>query len=163
MEKLDFCLQKATASDKDVLFRLLQYSLFEESATDGNQMNKDGLFEYRWFDAYFSEPSREAFLIKEKKTNNLLGFAMVCTHVRIIDIGHSIAEFMILPSYRRNGIGKRVAHQLFEMHDGGWEVKPSVGSENAKKFWKNAIQEYTSGGFNFREGVFIFENKKPQK
>ena len=163
MKQIKFYLHKVTVDDKDVLFRLLQYSLFEESATDGNQMGQNGLFEYRWFDAYFTEPAREAFLIREKETNNLLGFAMVCNHVRTLNVGHSIAEFMVLPPYRRNGIGKRVAHQLFEMHTGGWEVKPSVGSKSAKNFWKNTIQEYTNSDFIFQSGVFVFENKKAQK
>ena len=157
MKETQIKLHKVTSSDKEVLFRLLQYSLFEESATDGNQINQDGLFEYKWFDAYFSDPAREAFLIKEKDTENLLGFAMVCEHVRVLKIGHSIAEFMVLPQYRRNKIGTKAAHQIFKMHDGGWEVKPSQGSEKAFKFWENVIQTFTQNEYQFKQNVFVFE------
>ena len=36
---MEVVLEKVEIKDKDVLFRLLQYSLFEESATDLNEMN----------------------------------------------------------------------------------------------------------------------------
>ena len=128
MKQIELKLHKATTNDKQLLFRLLQYSLFEESATDGNKMNKDGIFEYKWFDAYFSDTDRETYIFKDASTNDILGFAMVCTHVRLCDAGHSIAEFMVLPSFRRNKIGENAAVKILNTHAGFWEVKPSLGS-----------------------------------
>ena len=158
MKEINFYLHKATVADRQVLYRLLQYLLFEESATDGNKISDDGSFEYKWFDAYFSDADREAYIFKDSQTNNILGFAMVCEHVRTCKKGHSIAEFMVLPPYRRNKIGKRAAVQIFNTHKGMWEVKPSFGSERAYKFWENTIGNFAKGKYKFQENVFVFEN-----
>ncbi len=37
-------LEQACQADQKVLFRLLQYSLYEESACDGNEPGNDGLY-----------------------------------------------------------------------------------------------------------------------
>lgn len=49
---MDITLEKVEESKKDVLYRLLQYSLFEESLSDQNDMNEDALFEYLWFENF---------------------------------------------------------------------------------------------------------------
>ena len=38
-------LERVTKDKKDTLYQLLQYSLFEESLTDGNEMNDKAIFE----------------------------------------------------------------------------------------------------------------------
>lgn len=151
-------LEKVLEKDKEVLYRLLQYSLFEESLTDLNEMNDEGIFEYKYFDSYFTSDDRDAFFIKEKDSNKLLGFVMVNTYVQKYDIGHSIAEFMIIPKYRRNKIGKKAAFQIFDMYQGNWEVSPSFGSESAYNFWKRVIEEY-SNDFKYIDRIFLFNNE----
>ena len=64
-------LDKVKIAEKDILFRLLQYSLFEESISDQNEMNENGIFEYKWFDAYFTDDDREVYFIREKRTEKL--------------------------------------------------------------------------------------------
>ena len=122
-------------------------------------MNNEAIFEYKWFDSYFQDDSREAYFIKEESTNKILGFAMVNQYMQKSKDDYSIAEFMIVPKYRRLKIGKRVAIELFNMHKGIWEVKPSYGSESAFTFWKNVIDEYTKNDYIFEDGIFIFESK----
>jgi len=107
---IEFKLEAVNRKQKDILYRLLQYSLFEESQTD---LNDEALFEYKWFDKYFEDEDREAYFIKEKDTNKLLGFVMINTYVQKFYKGHSIAEFMVILKYRRNKIGKRVAYRMF--------------------------------------------------
>lgn len=151
-------LEKVTEKDKNTLFRLLQYSLFEESATDLNEMGNDGLFEYKWFDSYFTDADHEAFFIKSYDDNKLLGFVMINTYMQKSDSGHSIAEFMVIPKYRRNKIGYNAAVKVFDMYDGKWEVSPSYNSPTAYNFWKNVIDLYTDNNNYFEDGIFIFEN-----
>ena len=38
-------LERVIETDKDILYRLLQYSLYEESLFDENESNKEGIFE----------------------------------------------------------------------------------------------------------------------
>lgn len=136
---MDIILEKVEEGKKDILYRLLQYSLFEESISDQNDMNEEALFEYPWFGNYFTEEGRDACFIREQETGRLLGFIMINTHVQKWDSGYSIAEFMILPKFRRNKIGRKAAVACFDRYAGNWEVSPSYGN-----FWQNI---YTSGRF----------------
>ena len=62
---MDVYLSRVKESEKDILYRLLEYSLFEESLTDGNEMNNEAIFEYKYFENYFTDNDRDAFFIKE--------------------------------------------------------------------------------------------------
>ena len=155
---MNLFLEKVTIDKKDVLYRLLQYSLFEESFNDGNEMNNEGLFEYKYFDNYFTDADRDAYFIKNTETNKLLGFIMINKYMQKSDNGHSIAEFMVIPKYRKNKIGKEIAIRCFNMYKGNWEVSPSIGSEQAYLFWKKVIDEYTDNNNEFLDGIFIFNN-----
>ena len=155
---MNLILDKVTKEEKDVLYRLLQYSLFEESLNDGNEMNDEGIFEYKYFDNYFIDNDRDAYYIKNADNNKLLGFVMINTYMQKSDNGHSIAEFMVIPKYRKNKIGKEIAIRCFNMYKGNWEVSPSIGSEQAYTFWKKVIDEYTNKNNKFIDGIFIFNN-----
>ena len=155
---MNILLEKVDVKDKEILYRLLQYSLFEESENDLNEMNNKAIFEYKYFENYFTDKDRDAYFIKEKNTNKLLGFAMVNTYTQIFEDGHSIAEYMVIPKYRRNKIGKQVAIELFNKYKGNWEVTPSLNSKKAYLFWKNVIEDYTKNNFKFKNGIFIFTN-----
>ena len=157
---MEVVLEKVEIKDKDVLFRLLQYSLFEESATDLNEMNEEAIFEYKWFDNYFYDADRFAYFVKLE--NKIVGFVMINKYLEKSNPENacSIAEFMVIPKYRRKNIGKKVAIKIFEMFKGGWEVKPSFGSDVAYRFWENVIKEYTNGIYKFEDGIFVFESRK---
>lgn len=155
---MNIYLEKVTIDKKETLYRLLQYSLFEESETDGKEINDEALFDYRYFNSYFTDADRDAYFIREQESNKLLGFAMVNTYMQVFDIGHSIAEYMVIPKYRRNKIGKRIAVELFNMYKGNWEVKPAFNNEKAYSFWKNVVEDYTNGDCEFKNGIFTFTN-----
>lgn len=92
MEKeIKYKLERTKLEDKDILYRLLQYSLFEENKNDLNEMNEEAIFEYKWFDNYFQDNNREAYFVKEYSSNKLLGFAMVSQYMQKNQEGHSIA------------------------------------------------------------------------
>ncbi len=155
---MEYYLDRVNLENKDTLYRLLQYSLFEESLNDGNEMNENAIFEYEYFDSYFCDNDRDAFFIKDKATGNLLGFVMINTYTQKYEYGHSIAEFMVIPKYRRNKIGERAAFNCFNMYEGNWEVAPSFGSESAFNFWNKVINKYTNNNCKFEDGIFMFNN-----
>ena len=158
---MEIRLEPVKKEEKEILYRLLQYSLYEESGTDLNEMGEDGLFEYQWFDCYFEQQDsmeRDAYFIRAQETGKLLGFVMVNEYMQKFDYGHSIAEFMVIPKYRRQGAGKNAAVLCFEKYRGNWEVCPSYGSEKAYLFWKNVIEKYTDGECEFEDGIFLFQN-----
>ncbi len=151
-------LKKVEETQKEILYRLLQYSLFEESLNDQNDINETALFEYPWFETYFTEKDRDASFIKEAGSEKLLGFVMINTYMQKSSAGHSIAEFMVLPKYRRKNIGKKAAILCFNSYPGNWEVSPSYGSEQAYLFWKCVINEYTGENNQYKDGIFLFSN-----
>lgn len=155
---MDIYLEKADNTDRDTLYRLLQYSLFEISEFGLRDVDDEAVFEYKYFDKYFTSDDRDAFFIKDKNTNKLLGFVMINTYLRFCGSGHSIAEFMVFPKYRRNKIGQKAAFKVFNMYHGNWEVEPVSDSKRAYMFWENVIKEYTSDNYEFKEGIFIFTN-----
>lgn len=156
---MEIYLEKVKIEEKEILYKLLQYSLYEESLNDGNEMTNEAIFKYKYFERYFTEDNREAFFIKDLETNKLMGFVMINTYLQVYESGHSIAEFMVIPKYRRNKIGKEAALKCFDMHKGNWEVSPSLGSKTAYEFWKNVIEEYTKGSYSFNNRLFTFNNE----
>ena len=157
---MNIYLEKVKEENKEVLYRLLEYSLYEESANDLNEMNEDAIFEYKYFNSYFTDDDRDAYFIREKETNKILGFAMVNTYVQVFENGHSIAEFMVIPKYRKNNIGKKVAFELFDRYRGNWEVSPSYNSCSALFFWNKVVKDYISSNYKFENDLFLFNNEK---
>ena len=157
---MNIYIEKVKEENKEVLYRLLEYSLYEESANDLNEMNEDAIFEYKYFNSYFTDDDRDAYFIREKETNKILGFAMVNSYVQVFENGHSIAEFMVIPKYRKNHIGKKVAFELFDRYRGNWEVSPSYNSCSALFFWNKVIKDYTSSNYKFENDLFLFNNEK---
>jgi predicted acetyltransferase len=55
-----------------------------------------------------------------------------------------------MKKYRRTGIGKAVAEQVFNLHKGQWEVYQKESNKPAQLFWNKIISEYTKGEFKER-------------
>lgn len=149
-------LDKVLLEEKELLFRLLQFALYDGSLYNTNNIGEDGLFPYKWFDNYFTDDDRDAFFIRED--DKIVGFVMINQFMKKCDNGHSVAEFLVLPEYRRNHIGKKVAYLVFEMFPGNWEVEPIEESNEACRFWENVVVNYTNNKFSFSDGIYVFKN-----
>lgn len=152
-------LERVTEKTRQTLWNLLQYMLFETSPSGKNVANGDGSFDYKYFGNYFTDDDRDAYLIKSK-TGELMGFVMINQYLQKVKTGHSIAEFLVLPRFRRNGVGSEVAKRCFAMYPGNWEVGPADGSDSAYKFWKKVIDDVTKKNNQLEDGLFIFEVKE---
>ncbi len=91
-------MERVTESTRQALWNLLQYLLFETSPSGKNVANEDGSFDYKYFDNYFTDEGRDAYLVKSK-TGELMGFVMINQYLQKIKTGHSIAEFLVLPRF----------------------------------------------------------------
>ena len=153
---MEYQLEKVTLDKKEILYNLLQFALYDGSQYIKNELNEKGMFNYTWFDNYFTDLDREAYFIKS--SNNYLGFVMINGNLKFNKSGKSVAEFLIMPQYRRNHIGKKVAIEIFDKYKGYWEVEPIEGSEQAYYFWKKTIEEYTENNYEIKDNqVFAFE------
>ena len=154
---MDIKLEKVTSEEKAILYNLLQFAIYDASQYVDIDLNESGFFNYDWFENYFTDHDRDAYFIK--MDDKLIGFVMVNENLKIYSNGKSIAEFLILPSYRRKKIGKQVAITIFDMYLGNWEVEPIENSIQAYKFWQNTIKEYTNNNYEEKNKIFIFNNK----
>jgi len=140
---------EASRDQQPVLERLMQIYLYEFSAIEGFDVGGDGLFEYQAcaLDCYWAEADRSPFLIYID--DRLAGFAMVNAYT-VLDENkgaRSIAEFFVMGRYRRKGVGKRVAFDIFDRFRGKWEVREIQDNDAGQKFWRSVIGEYTGGLF----------------
>jgi predicted acetyltransferase len=52
--------------------------------------------------------------------------------------------------YRRKGIGRSMAEQVFQFHKGQWEIYQKENNKPAQAFWRKIISDYTNGQFKER-------------
>ena len=64
---MEIQLERVPAAKKEALFRLLQYSLFEESSTDQNEIGDDALFDYPWLIFILQNRNGKLILFGKKK------------------------------------------------------------------------------------------------
>src|SRR5574344_1171636 len=154
---MEIKIEKVKIEEKEILFNLLQFALYDGSHYYENTINDKGLFDYKWFNNYFTDDDRDAFFIKSNK-EKLVGFIMINKNLKVLNEGHSIAEFLILPSFRRHHIGKKAAAMILNLYKGNWEIEPLENSNEALHFWNNVVKEYTNNKFEYKEDIFIFNN-----
>ncbi len=158
MEANDVAIVIATADDKPIfrnLMNLYKYDLSEYSKEDPNS---HGTFEYNYLDHYWSyavqTESRVPFLVRVN--GQLAGFILkygknAWSALRRPDVDHVLSEFFIMRKWRRQGIGRRVAFELFRRYPGVWEVSQERANAPAQRFWAAVIGEYTQGHFEHIE------------
>ncbi len=144
MIKFNYEIIDVKQDEKEKLYKLLQYALYDGSQYIDNDINEDCIFEYRWFDNYFTDNDRNSYFIKSG--NAYVGMVMVNENLKFNKDGKCIAEFLI-----------------FEKFNGNWEVQSMENNPIAYSFWKNIISEYTNGNYITKndgiEDVFVFNNK----
>lgn len=139
-------LDHARHDEKQILENLLQLYLHEMCQYSPRELKDDGRFDYEFFPLYFEEAGRHAFIIRLR--GRLAGFVMVRTLDTISKTPtYSFAEFFVVESYRRLGIGEEVARLVLDQFQGRWQVGVDTNNKIAKQFWKNVIYRYTGDKF----------------
>lgn len=60
---------------------------------------------------------------------------------------YEICDFYVVPYFRKNKVGKHFISNLFERLAGSWEIKQVAGADHAVKFWRDVVNDYTSGRY----------------
>src|ERR1700761_2096091 len=147
---MNVALTKASRENISVLENLMQYYIYDFSEFVDLDVNKEGVFEpYAGLRDYWdNENERFPYFIKDGEV--FLGFVLV-RHIMTDDKDYfSMAEFFIMKKYRRKGIGRTTAEQVFQLHKGHWEIYQKESNKPAQVFWRNIISDYAQGGFNER-------------
>jgi predicted acetyltransferase len=97
----------------------------------------------RWF---ADDSSHPLIILKNDKP---VGFALVSRpprHQRD-SVDFRLAEFYVVASQRRLGIGKEAAELIFNRFSGTWEVNEFQYNKPAVQFWRSVVSAYTHGRF----------------
>jgi predicted acetyltransferase len=144
---MSFILIQASKEDKTAIENLMQFYIYDFTEFIKYDVEDNGLFaSYPHLEDYWREKNNK-FPYVIKKGDKYVGFVLV----KLIESEErsyfSIVEFFIMKKYRRLGIGKAIAFQVFDLHKGQWEVYQKDSNKPARVFWKNVIKEYTRGQF----------------
>ena len=134
-------LQEVTEAEKGVLQNLVHLCMHDYSEFDKFEIGPEGEFTYRWFEAYFREDGRDAYLIRVDE--NLGGFVMVRSNPGEEDWDFQIAEFFILRRYRRMGMGSLVSQKILNSRKGVWEISYDTRNEAASNLWNSISKLYS--------------------
>lgn len=90
------------------------------------------------FDAYWSEAGRRPFWIVGDGAQ--AGFVLINRYSPSgLGCDAAVAEFCILPPFRRAGVGLAGAHAAFALIAGQWELQVHRATPGAMAFWPRAI------------------------
>jgi predicted acetyltransferase len=132
----------ASPALKPVLSNLLELYTHDFCDFLDLELRSHGRFGYKELDLYWTDPVRRPLLLYVN--GKLAGFVLIKrSDSRIAGrIVWDMTEFFILRSYRRQGIGTRVAHQAFRKFPGPWEVRVMESNRSAYSFWTHAIRMF---------------------
>lgn len=134
-------LDPVRPEERQKLWNIFQKFYYEMTAYYDDVMDQDGNYPYRYFDAYFEEPDRQALFLRDGET--LVGFAMLNRHSYLEqDTDHILAEFTVFPMYRRRHLGLEAARALFARYPGSWEIKYHIKNAGARALWTKASRPY---------------------
>ena len=134
-------LVKVLNENRELLWNLHQKYLYEMTNYYENEMDEKGNYHYGYFDAYFTEPERKAYLIYDDE--QLAGFAMINPYSYIGGKPeHVLAEFTVFPAFRKNGIGLKAAECILQKFPGRWEIKYNEKNAGAKRLWEKLTAQY---------------------
>jgi predicted acetyltransferase len=147
---MDFSLLRASKEYKPIFENLMQFYIYDFSEYIELDVEENGLFKpYHYLEEYWAEENnRFPYIIK--KNNKYVGFVLVKRIESESRTYFSVAEFFIMKKYRRNGVGKAIAFEIFKLHKGQWEVYQKETNKPAQIFWSKVIGEYTKGMFEER-------------
>lgn len=150
-------LVRVLEKDRDLLWNLNQKYLYEMTNYYDDPMDAGGNYSYGYFDAYFSDPKRIAYLLYEGDA--LVGFAMLHPYSCIGGTpDHTMAEFTVFPAFRRKHLAYDAATAILEKHPGRWEIKYNEKNIAAKHLWNKVAAPFLpeSLALNGEETVLSF-------
>jgi len=134
------------------VYDLSRYCGFDSDEYDW-ALPQDGLYEANDYKKYFIEPERKAYLIKVN--DEIAGFVLLNKIGTTDKLDWNMAEFFIIARFQSKGVGKQVASQIWQIHQGLWEVSAMPENKPAITFWRNTINEFTKG--NYQEEIKLIQ------
>ena len=149
-------LQEVKVEERELLWNIIQKYLYEMTKYYPENMDEQGIYQYEYFDAYFTDAERKAFFIYEDEI--MVGFVMLNPYSAIEhNPDYTIAEFTIFPSYRRNHCAIKAVNLILSIYHGKWEIKYNEKNDGAKKLWTMVTEPYSPVVYHINEEEIVLE------
>ncbi|MEK4566587.1 GNAT family N-acetyltransferase [Alkalihalobacillus sp. FSL R5-0424] len=141
---MDVQIVPVKQEEAPILHNLMQYYIYEFSEyLHDIRLEEDGRFEPFKLDGYWIEPHLHPLFIKVD--DQLAGFVLI--EATPDSSPNSVNEFFVLKPYKRKGVGKKAAFDIFKRWHGNWVVAQLKENKPAQAFWNRVIDEYTNGDY----------------
>lgn len=127
-----------TEANIGIYYNLAQTYEAEFSPLTQKQPDPSGMYE---LDTY---PGGDILAFLLEIDNTPAGIAAIA---RKGDQGYEVCEFYVIPRFRKNSVGMRFAHAIWNNHPGSWEIKQLVAADYATRFWRKTIERYENTAF----------------
>ena len=137
-----FSVKPAVIQEKPLIFDLLQLYMDELSRfPDENPDYKDenGIYHYPYLDHYWKESERFPYLLLDE--GEIAGFALV----RLDGDHWEMAEFYVLPQFRRRGLAMTCVRDIFKRHPGGWKIMHNRHNQAGRALWWKLAERFAQG------------------
>lgn len=159
-------LRPPSRSDRGLIRRMMELYLYDFSEYEDSDLDEHGTFDYGDLDYFWFEPTHAAFIIIADE--KLAGFVLVDNDVQLEESERAICEFFVMRKYRRRGVGKQAAFEVFNRLPAVWEAAVMQQNTPAQVFWRKVIGDYTHGSFQetaldndeWSGPVFSFDNRR---
>lgn len=159
-------LRPPSRSDRGLIRRMMELYLYDFSEYEDSDLDEHGTFDYGDLDYFWFEPTHAAFVITADE--KLAGFVLVDNDVQLEISERAICEFFVMRKYRRQGVGKQAAIDVFNRLPARWEAAVMQQNTPAQAFWHKVIGDYTHGNFqetpldndDWTGPVFSFDNRR---
>ena len=151
-------LTKSNDIKASPFIHLQQLYEFEFAPITKMQTDIHGRYSQEEIKQHWSSVGYDIYIIRSDKLP--IGFAVINLSSMLNNDPNirDVAEFFIMPAYRKQGVGKWAAIQLFEIYPTHWEIRQLPGLEYAKNFWESVVRDYTND--NFQSSKIDTENWK---
>ena len=158
----------AAPAQESVLANLLELYIHDFSEFHKMELRPDGRFGYPHLPLYWSEPDHRPFLVEVD--SNPAGLVLIKKGSELSpgEAVWDMAEFFIVRAHRRQGVGLKIAHDVWSRFSGRWEVRVMQSNRSAFNFWQCAVSSFTGPAIHplqvERNGErwFIFTFESPQ-
>jgi predicted acetyltransferase len=135
-------LAKPSFEQQQIVRNLLELYAYDLTEYWGFDVGPDGYYGYKDLERYWSDPDCYPYLIWVE--NKLAGCVLIqkkfCSEnkIQVLDM----SEFFIMKKFRKNNIGKIIAHEIWKNFKDDWQVRILSGNTRACSFWNDAIAKF---------------------
>lgn len=127
-------------AERLIVRNLMELYQHDFSELEGTDLDEHGRYGYHDLDCFWEHPGHAAHVIKVD--GKWAGFALTNEEVCVPGNTHAIVEFFIVRKYRRQGLGKHVAHAIMSNFSARWEIRVIEENDTACRFWQKLVRAH---------------------